>query len=187
MHQKAWQTDGRTEGRTTSSPEAICPSNFFEAGGIKTQKHHISIIGCVLCSFADLFFLKCTLRSKYKCLPQIFRLFLKKNNNKKQLSAQCGNTIEWTGRSQLIWICTVCHSVFEFVSTTWMKLSDWLKIRSGCGILIYSARVKIWRSILLPVDVSEKLLNQGQTVNHLIWVFTVCLGLSVWMLKWTHL
>ena len=24
-------------------------------------------------------------------------------------------------RSQLIWICTVCHSVFEFVSTTWIK------------------------------------------------------------------
>ena len=24
-------------------------------------------------------------------------------------------------RSQLIWICTVCHSVSEFVSTTWIK------------------------------------------------------------------
>ena len=35
------QTDGRTEGRTegqtdgrTNNPEAICPSNFFEVGGI---------------------------------------------------------------------------------------------------------------------------------------------------------
>ena len=37
------RTDGRTEGRTdgrtdgrTNNPEAICPSNFFEVGGIKT-------------------------------------------------------------------------------------------------------------------------------------------------------
>ena len=31
------QTDGRTEGQTdgrTDDPEAICPSNFFEVGGI---------------------------------------------------------------------------------------------------------------------------------------------------------
>ena len=31
------RTDGRTEGRTdgrTNNPEAICPSNFFEVGGI---------------------------------------------------------------------------------------------------------------------------------------------------------
>ena len=29
------QTDGRMDGRT-NNPEAICPSNFFEVGGIKT-------------------------------------------------------------------------------------------------------------------------------------------------------
>ena len=29
------RTDGRTDGRT-NNPEAICPSNFFEVGGIKT-------------------------------------------------------------------------------------------------------------------------------------------------------
>ena len=28
--------DERTDGRT-NNPEAICPSNFFEVGGIKTQ------------------------------------------------------------------------------------------------------------------------------------------------------
>ena len=27
----------------------------------------------------------------------------------------------------------------EFIATIWIKLSDWLKIRSGSGILIYSA------------------------------------------------
>ena len=36
---------------------------------------------------------------------------------------------------QLIWIYTVCHSICELVSTTWIKLSDWLTIRSGHGIL----------------------------------------------------
>ena len=41
--------------------------------------------------------------------------------------------------NQLIWICTVCHSVCEFISAVWIKESDWLTIRSGCGILIYSA------------------------------------------------
>ena len=34
MHQKAWRMDGRTDG-WTNNPEAICPSNFFEVGGIK--------------------------------------------------------------------------------------------------------------------------------------------------------
>ena len=29
------RTEGRTEGRT-NNPEAICPSNFFEVGGIIT-------------------------------------------------------------------------------------------------------------------------------------------------------
>ena len=33
----------------------------------------------------------------------------------------------------------VCHLECELLSTTWIKKSDWLKIRSGCGILIYPA------------------------------------------------
>ena len=28
-------------------------------------------------------------------------------------------------RSQLIWICTVCHSLCDFISTIWIKGSDW--------------------------------------------------------------
>ena len=31
------RTDGRTDGRT-NNPEAICPSNFFEVGGIKKKE-----------------------------------------------------------------------------------------------------------------------------------------------------
>ena len=44
------RTDGRTEGRTdgrTNNPEAICPSNFFEVGGIKSlpEDHCLALRG----------------------------------------------------------------------------------------------------------------------------------------------
>ena len=39
----------------------------------------------------------------------------------------------------LIQICTVCCLVSEFISTIWIKESDWLRIISGHGILIYWA------------------------------------------------
>ena len=51
---------------------------------------------------------------------------------------QCRSRSVGFCRSQLIWICTVCHSVCEFTSTVWIKKSSWLKIGSGRGILIYS-------------------------------------------------
>ena len=37
------------------------------------------------------------------------------------LCKQCRSRSVGFWRSQLIWICTVCHSVFEFTSTTWIK------------------------------------------------------------------
>ena len=49
------------------------------------------------------------------------------------LCKQCRSRSVGFWRSQLIWICTVCRYV------NWIKLSDWLKIRIGGGILIYSA------------------------------------------------
>ena len=52
---------------------------------------------------------------------------------------QCRSRSVGFWRSQLIWICTVCHQVCEFIAKALIKQSDWLKIRSGCGILIYSA------------------------------------------------
>ena len=55
------------------------------------------------------------------------------------LCKQCRSRSVGFWRSQLIWICTVCHSVCEFISTIWTKLFDWLTIRNGWGILIYSA------------------------------------------------
>ena len=47
-----------------------------------------------------------------------------------QLASEEAN---WSG------ICTVCHQVCEFIAAIQIKQSDWLKIRSGCDILIYSA------------------------------------------------
>ena len=55
------------------------------------------------------------------------------------LCKQCRSRSVGFWRSQLIWICTVCHQVCEFIATIRIKQSDWVKIRSGCGILIYSA------------------------------------------------
>ena len=55
------------------------------------------------------------------------------------LCKQCRSRSVGFWRSQLIWICTVCHQVCEFISTIGIKLSNWLKIRSGRGSLIYSA------------------------------------------------
>ena len=55
------------------------------------------------------------------------------------LCKQCRSRSVGFWRSQLIWICTVCHSECEIMSTIWIKKSDWLKIWKGCGILIYSA------------------------------------------------
>ena len=55
------------------------------------------------------------------------------------LCKQCWSRSVGFWRSQLIWICTVCHQVCEFIATIKIKKSDWLKMRSGHGILIYSA------------------------------------------------
>ena len=52
---------------------------------------------------------------------------------------QCRSRSVGFWRSQLIWICTVYHQVCKFIATIWIKRRDWLKIRSGRGILISSA------------------------------------------------
>ena len=59
---------------------------------------------------------------------------------------QCRSRSVGFWRSQLIWICTVCHYVHEFIATIQIKQSDWLKIRSGRDILIYSA----WQGLKIP-------------------------------------
>ena len=73
--------------------------------------------------------------------------------------------------SHLIWICTVCHLVFEFVSITQIKtLTDWLKIKSRCDILTL---------LLLNTDMpclSKQCRSRsvGFWRSQLIWVCNVC-------------
>ena len=64
------------------------------------------------------------------------------------LCKQCSSRSVGFFRSQLIWSCTVCHYVCNSIPTIWIKQSDWLKIRSGRGILIYSA----WQGLTDPRD-----------------------------------
>ena len=83
------------------------------------------------------------------CLHVVYRYFqvlsyfhLKPSLSKHDmpcLSKQCRSRSVGFFRSQLIWICTVCHSVHEFISSIWIKESGWLTITTGRGILIYSA------------------------------------------------
>ena len=50
------------------------------------------------------------------------------------LCKQCRSRSVGFWRSQMIWICTVCHSVCEFIATIRIKESDWLTIRSRHGM-----------------------------------------------------
>ena len=70
---------------------------------------------------------------------------------------QCRSRSFGFSRSQLIWICTVCHSEFKLVSTTWIKLSDWLKTRSGHSIFIYSTGQGLRETDTLSGSHSRKL------------------------------
>ena len=73
-------------------------------------------------------------QSKNSCLT-----FVLLNTDRFCFWKQCRSRSVGFWRSQLIWICAVCPWECEFISITWIKLSDWLKIRSGRGIFIYSA------------------------------------------------
>ena len=55
------------------------------------------------------------------------------------LCKQCRSRSVCLWGNQLIWICTVCHLVSEFIPTICIKDSYWLRIISGACHLIYSA------------------------------------------------
>ena len=55
------------------------------------------------------------------------------------LCKQCRSRPVGFWRSQLIWICTVCHKYVILYQHLGSSNLIGLKIRSGCGILIYSA------------------------------------------------
>ena len=76
------------------------------------------------------------------------------------LCKQCISRSVGFFRSQLIWICTVCHQICEFIATIQIKQSDWLKIRSGCGNLIYSAGQGL-NEIVFMVSLAKHLAFQN--------------------------
>ena len=80
------------------------------------------------------------------------------------LCKQCRSRSVGFFRSQLIWICTVCHQVCEFIQTIQIKLSDWLNTGSGCGSLIYSA----WQGLKIVIyHYLAHLLDFGATESFL--------------------
>ena len=84
----------------------------------------------------------------------IFLTLVLLNPDRPCFCKQCRSRSVGFFRSQLIWICSVCHSVYEFMSTFWIKLPDWLKIRSGRGILIYLA----WQGLMFIIFLRQMAL-----------------------------
>ena len=76
------------------------------------------------------------------------------------LCKQCRSRSVGFFRSQQIWICTVCHLVCEFVSTILIKQTDWLTIRNGHGMLIYSTQQG-----LNTVSISDRLQLSAKTIS----------------------
>ena len=66
---------------------------------------------------------------------------------------QCRSRSDGFWRSQLTWICTVCH----LVSFIWIKESDLLRIITGRDILIYSA----WHGLRYTSYFSTKIYVVG--------------------------
>ena len=84
--------------------------------------------------------LHCLLRQVYLNILTLVLL----NPDIPCLCKQCRSRSVGFCRSQLIWICTVCHEVCEFIAIILIKQSDWLKIRSRRGINLFSkTRVKV--------------------------------------------
>ena len=83
MHQKAWR---KVDGRTDEQPEAICPSNFFEVGGIINNNYndiYCKRIGIVL----HVINLKETFHCEELSLIRLVKGFhksIRKKNNKQK-------------------------------------------------------------------------------------------------------
>ena len=90
------------------------------------------------------------------------------------LCKQCRSRSVGFWRSQLILICTVCHKVCEFIGTIRIKCSGWLKIRSGCSILIYSAGQGLSQNIRKL----QVVWPESVPFAHMRLLVFLCLGIS---------
>ena len=96
------------------------------------------------------------------------------------LCKQCRSRSVGFWRSQLIWIFTVCHLVCVFISTTRIKSSDWLKMGSGCGILIYSA----WQWLRGTLAWFSSIFTRETTFVTLCLLFWISSLFLKWDLLW---
>ena len=65
------------------------------------------------------------------------------NQDRYCLYKQCRFRSDGFWRSHLIRIYTVCQSLFEFIWTNNIELSDWMKVRNGHGKLNFFSRIKV--------------------------------------------
>ena len=83
------------------------------------------------------------------------------------LCKQCRSRSVGFWRSHLIWTCTVCHSVFEFISTTWIKV-----------IWVAENWKRTWQLHLFSrTRVNSTLLQSPQNLNRSMWLSC---GVSKW-------
>ena len=92
------------------------------------------------------------------------------------LCKQCRSRSVGFWRSQLIWICTVCHEVSEFISTILIKQSDRLKMRIGHGILIYSATRAKGPTDIYHSFVQSEISEWHQSSYIFLFLYLVCLS-----------
>ena len=93
-----------------------------------------------------------------KIMSQVKWLFDIFNRSPAEPDMPC--VCKWCRSDQLtllIWICTVCHTVSEFVSTTRITLSDWLTIKwawhlnlSVCQLF----KILLWVESLISTDIT---------------------------------
>ena len=109
----------------------------------------------------------------YRCLCLHVHLTLVLLNPDIHLYPVFANSVD---PDQLASKTGLCHLIYEFMSTIWIKLPDWLKIRSGRGILIYSA----WHFFLGLISPFSLILSQIYLYKQIYTVIPCFVFLSVY-------
>ena len=114
------KTDGRTmDGQTDDQRESITPRHYCVAGYNKTQFGLFSLFKEHRNRLIWFYFIFSIFSIRTLCHDHLTLALL--NLDIPCICKQCRSRSVGFWRSQLIWICTVCHSVCEFISTSWIK------------------------------------------------------------------
>ena len=99
-HSKVNRRTHRQTDRQTDKLKAICPSNFFKVGGIKTDVTKIHVSSALLCSLfnkivsiSDLYVVNSLLRNCMSCAMRKPDLCICKNKAANELCSYC--TADW--------------------------------------------------------------------------------------------